>query len=375
MTTRTRIIAEARAWIGTPYRHQASLKGVGCDCLGLVRGVWRALHGAEPEATPRLCAATGRRRAALKRSRDAALRHLVRARRPRTRSRPATCCCSAGARAIRPSTPRSSTAPDLMVHAHDGAAVAEVAIAPWWRRRASPYAFRFPGSDANLDETIMAALVLSVAGAAAGGAVFGPVGAIAGPHRRRDRRQRHRPRAVRRRTTERNVEGPRLADLDVMASTEGAPIPRVYGRARLAGQVIWATQLEEVVSTRSETERRRQGRRRAAAPRPPRPTAISPISRSACAKGRSAASRASGPTASRSISTGITMRIYTGSESQTRRSADRRQGGRRQRAGLSRARLCGVRAAAARRFRQPHSAAVVRGDAPGRRGSSRWCAR
>ena len=28
-------------WIGTPYRHQASLKGVGCDCLGLVRGVWR----------------------------------------------------------------------------------------------------------------------------------------------------------------------------------------------------------------------------------------------------------------------------------------------------------------------------------------------
>ena len=40
--TRDAIVAEARAWIGTPYRHQASLKGVGCDCLGLVRGVWRA---------------------------------------------------------------------------------------------------------------------------------------------------------------------------------------------------------------------------------------------------------------------------------------------------------------------------------------------
>ncbi len=52
MPTRTRIIAEARAWIGTPYRHQASLHGVGCDCLGLVRGVWRAIHGSEPEATP-----------------------------------------------------------------------------------------------------------------------------------------------------------------------------------------------------------------------------------------------------------------------------------------------------------------------------------
>ena len=39
-------------WIGTPYRHQASLKGVGCDCLGLVRGVWRAVIGDEPERAP-----------------------------------------------------------------------------------------------------------------------------------------------------------------------------------------------------------------------------------------------------------------------------------------------------------------------------------
>ena len=37
-------------------------------------------------------------------------------------------------------------APGKMVHAHDGAAVAEVAIAPWWRRRLA-YAFRFPGAD------------------------------------------------------------------------------------------------------------------------------------------------------------------------------------------------------------------------------------
>jgi cell wall-associated NlpC family hydrolase len=37
--SRSAIVAEARTWIGTPYRHQASLKGVGCDCLGLVRGV------------------------------------------------------------------------------------------------------------------------------------------------------------------------------------------------------------------------------------------------------------------------------------------------------------------------------------------------
>jgi len=94
----------------------------------------------------------------------------------------------------------------------------------------------------------MAALVLSVAGGAAG-AVFGPAGAIAGriagalignviDHSLF--------------AQDRSVQGPRLADLDVMASTEGAPIPRVYGRARLSGQVIWATRLEEVVSTRTE---------------------------------------------------------------------------------------------------------------------------
>jgi len=47
-----RILAEARSWIGTPYRHQASVKGAGTDCLGLLRGIWRTIHGAEPEAVP-----------------------------------------------------------------------------------------------------------------------------------------------------------------------------------------------------------------------------------------------------------------------------------------------------------------------------------
>ena len=46
------VVAAARAWIGTPYRHQASARGAGCDCLGLVRGVWRELHGAEPVEIP-----------------------------------------------------------------------------------------------------------------------------------------------------------------------------------------------------------------------------------------------------------------------------------------------------------------------------------
>ena len=49
---RAAIVAEARSWLGTPYRHQASVKGAGCDCFGLVRGVWRAFHGPEPEPVP-----------------------------------------------------------------------------------------------------------------------------------------------------------------------------------------------------------------------------------------------------------------------------------------------------------------------------------
>ena len=46
------IVSLARTWIGTPYVHQASVKGAGCDCLGLLRGVWRELHGAEAETPP-----------------------------------------------------------------------------------------------------------------------------------------------------------------------------------------------------------------------------------------------------------------------------------------------------------------------------------
>ena len=46
------IVAAARGWIGTPYQHQASVKGAGSDCLGLLRGVWRELIGPEPTAIP-----------------------------------------------------------------------------------------------------------------------------------------------------------------------------------------------------------------------------------------------------------------------------------------------------------------------------------
>ena len=43
MITRAQVVAEARTWIGTRWHHQASIKGVGSDCIGLVAGVARTL--------------------------------------------------------------------------------------------------------------------------------------------------------------------------------------------------------------------------------------------------------------------------------------------------------------------------------------------
>jgi len=139
--TRAAIVAEARAWIGTPYRHQASVKGVGCDCLGLVRGVWRGCVGREPEAPPPYAPdwaeAAGRETLA-----QAAMRHLE----PVARA-------SFGAGDVLLFRWRDgyvakhaaiASGEGTMIHAHDGAAVCEVALTPWWRRRLA-YAFRFPG--------------------------------------------------------------------------------------------------------------------------------------------------------------------------------------------------------------------------------------
>src|SRR3954452_22784820 len=116
-----RIITEARTWIGTPYRHQASLKGVGCDCLGLLRGVWRELLGAEPESVPpytRDWAEAGGGELLL----GVASRHLVQVAEARPgdvllfrwrAGLPAKHCAIIGE-------------PGTMIHAHEGASVAEV---------------------------------------------------------------------------------------------------------------------------------------------------------------------------------------------------------------------------------------------------------
>jgi NlpC/P60 family putative phage cell wall peptidase len=139
--TRADIVGEAIAWLGTPYRHQASLKGVGCDCLGLVRGVWRELYGSEPERapayTPDWAEATGAETLA-----EAAGRHMT-----------AIAAEDANDSDVllfrwRSNLPAKHAAilvgGDRMIHAQQGAAVAMATLSPWWRRRIA-YAFRFPG--------------------------------------------------------------------------------------------------------------------------------------------------------------------------------------------------------------------------------------
>ncbi|MBV1704343.1 MAG: glycoside hydrolase/phage tail family protein [Hyphomicrobiales bacterium] len=93
----------------------------------------------------------------------------------------------------------------------------------------------------------MATLLLQAAGAAVGGFVGGPVGAVIG-------------RAIGGmggalidsallgggKTA---IKGPRVPTTTGVSSTPGAPVPRLYGRARLGGQVIWATPFDETSTT------------------------------------------------------------------------------------------------------------------------------
>ncbi|MGE3642766.1 MAG: NlpC/P60 family protein [Beijerinckiaceae bacterium] len=139
---RNEIVAEARRWIGTPYLHQASLLGTGCDCLGLVRGVWRSVLGSEPETLPPYRAdwaeAGGREELA-----EAAFRHCHRV--PPDNFGDGDILLFRWRSHLPAKHAAIATSMNTMVHAHDGACVCEVAITPWWRRRLA-FAFSFPVS-------------------------------------------------------------------------------------------------------------------------------------------------------------------------------------------------------------------------------------
>ncbi|PWB94939.1 NlpC/P60 family protein [Methylosinus sporium] len=137
---RAAIVSEARRWIATPYRHQASLIHIGCDCLGLVRGVWRALVGPEPEEAPPYspdwAEAEGEESLAL-----AAHRHFSFVEREGFRSGDVLLFrFKAHLPAQHLGIATSST---HMVHAHGGACVAEAPIGAWRKRLVG--AFAFPG--------------------------------------------------------------------------------------------------------------------------------------------------------------------------------------------------------------------------------------
>ncbi|MBI1261407.1 MAG: peptidase P60 [Rhizobiales bacterium] len=144
MTQAEMIVAAARGWIGTPYRHQASERGVGSDCLGLVRGVYREVMGREPELPPAYSADWAERDGAGEQMADAARRHLI-ARRL-GRERPGDVLLFR----LRPAAPAKHAAilsdATRMIHAYSGHAVVETALTPWWQRRLV-FVFSFPESD------------------------------------------------------------------------------------------------------------------------------------------------------------------------------------------------------------------------------------
>ena len=139
--TRARIVRAARAWIGTPYHHQASLMGVGCDCLGLVRGVWRDCIGPEPEL-PGPYSPDWAEASRVEALAEAGHRHMTPLALDEWQRGDVLLFRW---RAHVPAKHAAIVAShDSMIHAHDGACVAEVALTEWWLRRLA-FAFAFPG--------------------------------------------------------------------------------------------------------------------------------------------------------------------------------------------------------------------------------------
>ena len=134
------VVAEALDWLGTPYRHQGRRKGVGCDCLGLVLGVWRTVYGAAPELPGRYApdwAEAGGEEGLLTGARrnftEKEFREMVAGDLMIFRWRPHLPAKHAGI----------LVGPDRFVHAYEGTAVTASALVPQWRRRIAGV-FAFP---------------------------------------------------------------------------------------------------------------------------------------------------------------------------------------------------------------------------------------
>lgn len=140
--SRAELLNEARGWLGTPYRHQASCKGAGADCLGLIRGLYRAGMGAEPEAPPPYTpdwgeAAGGARESLL----EAARRHLLEKEREAMRPGDVLLFRVMERGPIKHCSVLSGEG--RMIHAYSGRAVCETVLGPYWRARLT-HVFAFP---------------------------------------------------------------------------------------------------------------------------------------------------------------------------------------------------------------------------------------
>ena len=137
------VVRIARGWIGTPYHHQASVRGVGTDCLGLVRGVWRELYGSEAAAPVPYTRdwSVGMGEETLL---TAARRHLIE--HPSGEVRPGRVLVFRYRAGLAAKHCGIATSEEAFVHAMEGAAVCEVALTAWWRRRIAGV-FGFPGTE------------------------------------------------------------------------------------------------------------------------------------------------------------------------------------------------------------------------------------
>ncbi|UPH70901.1 peptidase [Abyssibius alkaniclasticus] len=131
----------ARGWLGTPYQHQASCKGAGADCLGLLRGVWRALYGGEPMALPAYTPDWGEcdgREALL----DGARKLLLPAG-PELQTGDVLVLRMRSNGPAKHLAILGQSAPCSLIHAYSGRGVVESSLTPAWARRIAGH-FRFP---------------------------------------------------------------------------------------------------------------------------------------------------------------------------------------------------------------------------------------
>lgn len=131
INTSDEIIAAARCWLGTPYHHGSAVRGVGTDCLGLIRGTYADLFEVEPE-TPEPYTRHWAEFCGDETLLAAAERYLVRV--DSLKPHAGAILAFRWRRHLPAKHLAIATTPTTMIHAVEGASVTEVSIAPWWQR-------------------------------------------------------------------------------------------------------------------------------------------------------------------------------------------------------------------------------------------------